>query len=167
MPAEGSHDALVSLGDQSPLKPRVKSTAPALTMKARLLPVRFPSSNDTKFDDHVKLLRELLGETAEILEPSSLGAPLPETDAVLFPRLVVVPQPFARAWTLRGKVLAIVDENAVAIDARVPLGDLTLSKLDSTLETLVVAEGELTGYAGYQSSDCLNGPSFMSPTATS
>lgn len=71
--------------------------------------------------------------------------------------LGVVPQPFATEWKLRGKVLAIVDEHATAIDARLPLGDLTLAKLDPTFETLVVAEGELTGYAGYPGSDCLNG----------
>ena len=50
-----------------------------------------------------------------------------------------------------------MDENATAIDARFPLGDLTLSKLDPSFERLVVAEGELTGYAGYPGSDCLNG----------
>jgi hypothetical protein len=77
--------------------------------------------------------------------------------------LGVVPQPFATAWKLRGKVLAIVDQNATAIDARLPLGDLTLSKLDSTFETLVVAEGELTGYAGYPGSDCLNGAVIRVP----
>ena len=78
--------------------------------------------------------------------------------------LGVVPQPFATEWKLRGKVLAIVDENATAIDARLPLGDLTLSKLDPDLETLVVVEGELTGYAGYPGSDCLNGAVIRVPS---
>ena len=77
--------------------------------------------------------------------------------------LGVVPQPFATEWRLRGKVLAIVDQNATAIDARLPVGDLTLSKLDPTFETLVVAEGELTGYAGYSGSDCLNGAVIRVP----
>lgn len=77
--------------------------------------------------------------------------------------LGVVPQPFATEWKLRGKVLAIVDQNASAIDARLPVGDLTLAKLDSTLRTLVVAEGELTGYAGYPGSDCLNGALIRVP----
>jgi hypothetical protein len=77
--------------------------------------------------------------------------------------LGVVPQPFATEWKLRGKVLAIVDQNATAIDARLPVGDLTLVKLDSTLRTLVVAEGELTGYAGYPGSDCLNGALIRVP----
>jgi hypothetical protein len=77
--------------------------------------------------------------------------------------LGVVPQPFATEWKLRGKVLAIVDQNATAIDARLPVGDLTLAKLDSTLRTLVVAEGELTGYAGYPGSDCLNGALIRVP----
>ena len=77
--------------------------------------------------------------------------------------LGVVPQPFATEWKLRGKVLAIVDQNATAIDARLPVGDLTLVKLDSTLRALVVAEGELTGYAGYPGSDCLNGALIRVP----
>jgi hypothetical protein len=77
--------------------------------------------------------------------------------------LGVVPQPFATDWKLRGKVLAIVDQNATAIDARLPVGDLTLVKLDSTLRTLVAAEGELTGYAGYPGSDCLNGALIRVP----
>jgi hypothetical protein len=71
--------------------------------------------------------------------------------------LGVLPQSFATEWALRGKVLAIVNENATAIDARLPVGDLTLAKLDPTFEKLVVAEGTLTGYAQYPGSDCLNG----------
>jgi len=77
--------------------------------------------------------------------------------------LGVVPQPFATDWKLRGKVLAIVDDNATAIDARLPVGDLTLAKLDPTLRTLVVIEGRLTGYAGYPGSDCLNGAVIRVP----
>jgi hypothetical protein len=71
--------------------------------------------------------------------------------------LGVLPKPMAKEWALRPKVLAIVDDNATAIDARLPVGDLTLSKLGPRLDTLYVAEGELTGYAGYPGSDCLNG----------
>jgi len=77
--------------------------------------------------------------------------------------LGVVPQPFATDWKLRGKVLAIVDDNATAIDARLPVGDLTLAKLDSTLATLVVVEGRLAGYWGDPGSDCLNGAVIRVP----
>jgi hypothetical protein len=77
--------------------------------------------------------------------------------------LGVVPQPFATDWQLREKVLAIVDENSAVLDARLPLGDLTLSKLDPTFDTLVVVEGELTGYAGYPGSDCRNGALIRVP----
>ena len=71
--------------------------------------------------------------------------------------LGVVPQPFATEWELRGRVLEIVDSNATAIDARLPVGDLTLAKLDPTFQKLVVAQCELTGYAQYPGSDCRNG----------
>lgn len=71
--------------------------------------------------------------------------------------LGVVPQSFSTDWTLQKKVLAIVDENAVAIDARLPEGPVTLAKLHPDMTTLTVAEGELAGYAQYPGSDCLNG----------
>jgi hypothetical protein len=69
----------------------------------------------------------------------------------------VVPQSFSTEWTLRKKVLAIVDQNATAIDARMPEGHMTLAKLHPTMQTISVAEGELESYVQYANSDCLNG----------
>lgn len=69
----------------------------------------------------------------------------------------VIPQAFATEWTLKPKVLGIVDENATAIDARLPVGDVTLAKIHSDFTRMTVAEGELEGYAGYPGSDCRNG----------
>src|ERR1035437_676152 len=60
--------------------------------------------------------------------------------------LGVVPQAFTEDWKLRAKVLPIVNENSAVIDARLPLGDLTLAKLGPTFDTLIVAEGALEGY---------------------
>lgn len=71
--------------------------------------------------------------------------------------LGVIPPSFATQWTLRPKVLAIVDENAHAIDGRLPEGPITLAKLHPDMTTMTVVEGELTGYAQYPGSDCLNG----------
>jgi hypothetical protein len=71
--------------------------------------------------------------------------------------LGVVPQSFATQWTLSSKVLAIVDDNASAIDARLPAGDMTLAKFDPSFEKISVAEGGLTDYVQYENSDCLNG----------
>jgi hypothetical protein len=71
--------------------------------------------------------------------------------------LGVLPQSFATEWTLRPKVLAIVDANATAIDARLPTGDMTLAKLHPSFNRITVAEGSLVGYAQYPNSDCLNG----------
>jgi hypothetical protein len=69
----------------------------------------------------------------------------------------VIPQPFATEWTLRKKVLGIVDENAHAIDGRIPQGDVTLAKLHPTFDKMNVTEACLEGYAQYPDSDCLNG----------
>jgi L-fucose isomerase-like protein len=71
--------------------------------------------------------------------------------------LGVVPESFSTQWTLRPKVLAIVDDNATAIDARLPLGKITLAKLSPTLDRLTVIVGNLEGYAQYPDSHCLNG----------
>jgi len=71
--------------------------------------------------------------------------------------LGVVPQSFASSWTLRPKVLGIVNDNATAIDARLPEGPVTLAKLDPTLTKLQVVEGKIEGYRQYPGSDCRNG----------
>jgi hypothetical protein len=71
--------------------------------------------------------------------------------------LGVVPQACATEWTLRPKVLAIVDDNASAIDARLPVGDVTLAKLHPGLDKITVAAGQLIGYAQFPNSHCLNG----------
>jgi hypothetical protein len=71
----------------------------------------------------------------------------------------VIPQDMAKegSWTLRKKVLGIVDEQATAIDANLPEGPITLTKLHPNMARLTVIEGELKGYAQYPGSDCLNG----------
>jgi hypothetical protein len=50
-----------------------------------------------------------------------------------------------------------VDDNATAIDARMPEGNMTLAKLHPDLETISVIEGEIEKYIQYENSDCLNG----------
>lgn len=69
----------------------------------------------------------------------------------------LTPPSFTTEWTLRPKVLAIVDENASAVDARFPAGPVTLAKLHPTMQKLTTTEGTLEGYAQYPGSDCLNG----------
>ena len=71
--------------------------------------------------------------------------------------LGVLPASFATEWALKPKVLAIVDQNATAIDARLPEGNVTLAKLSPTMNKLSIIEGDLTGYVQYPGSDCLNG----------
>ncbi len=71
--------------------------------------------------------------------------------------LGVLPTSMAETWTMREKVLAIVDDDASAIDARLPEGPVTLAKLSPSMATLTVVEADLVGYAQYPGSDCLNG----------
>jgi L-fucose isomerase-like protein len=71
--------------------------------------------------------------------------------------LGVVPQSFATEWTLRPRVLEIVDPNAHAIDARIAEGETTILKLTSTMDRFAVTRAVLTNYAQYENSDCLNG----------
>lgn len=77
--------------------------------------------------------------------------------------LGVLPKSFSTEWALREKVLAIVDDNATAIDARLPEGDITLVKLIPPFNRLSVIEGTLPGYAQFKDSHCLNGAIFKVP----
>ena len=71
--------------------------------------------------------------------------------------LGVVPQSFSTEWKLKEKVLAIVDDNATAIDARLPEGPVTLVKLMPPFDSWSVIEGNLPKYAQFANSHCLNG----------
>ena len=69
----------------------------------------------------------------------------------------LVPKKMAATWSLKPKALAIVDEEATAIDATLPTGPMTLAKLLPSFDTISVIEGDLTGYVEYPGSDCLRG----------
>jgi hypothetical protein len=69
----------------------------------------------------------------------------------------LTPRSFCTSWILRPAALAIVDKNAHMHDARMPVGDITLAKLDSTLARMMVIEGSLKGYVQYPGSDTRNG----------
>jgi L-fucose isomerase-like protein len=75
----------------------------------------------------------------------------------------VVPQSFSTEWKLKKKVLAIVDDNATAIDARLPEGDITLVKLLPPFDRWSVVEGDLPKYAQFKNSHCLNGAVIRVP----
>lgn len=77
--------------------------------------------------------------------------------------LGVLPCRYASEWALRKKVLAIVDDNATAIDARLPVGEITLAKLTPDFRHMLAVEGQLVGYAQYPGSDCLNGAVLRVP----
>lgn len=77
--------------------------------------------------------------------------------------LGVVPQSFSTEWKLKEKVLAIVDDNATAIDARLPKGDITLVKLMPPFDRWSVVEGDLPSYAQFKNSHCLNGAVIRVP----
>lgn len=71
--------------------------------------------------------------------------------------LGVVPQCYATDWVMKQKVLAIVDDNAHALDARMAAGPSTMAKIGPNLKDMQVIEGEIKGYVQYADSDCLNG----------
>jgi hypothetical protein len=77
--------------------------------------------------------------------------------------LGVVPQSFATTWSVKPPVLAIVDDNAHALDARMAEGATTIVKITSTMDTLTVTPADLTGYHQYENSDCLNGAVLRVP----
>ncbi len=69
----------------------------------------------------------------------------------------LVPRSFCSQWTLRPKVLGIVNDNAVMIDARMPEGPVTLAKIYPGFKKLSVIKAEIESYVQYPGSDCRNG----------
>lgn len=68
-----------------------------------------------------------------------------------------VPRRFCTDWTMRPKVLEIVDNNAIAIDCRIKKGPITMAKLHPDMKKLTIIEAEIEDYVQYPGSDCLNG----------
>ena len=68
-----------------------------------------------------------------------------------------VPRKFCTDWTLRPKVLEIVDEKAIVCDCRMPEGPVTLAKIYPGFKKLSIIEAEIEAYVQYPGSDCRNG----------
>jgi hypothetical protein len=69
----------------------------------------------------------------------------------------IVPCCYAKEWTLRPKVLDIVDDNAHAIDATIDTGTLTMTKMGPLLNKILVVNTELEGFVEYPDSHCKRG----------
>lgn len=68
-----------------------------------------------------------------------------------------VPRPFCTQWTLRPKVLEIVNDCAMMADCRMPEGKVTLAKIYPGFKKLSIIEAEIEKYVQYPGSDCRNG----------
>jgi len=69
----------------------------------------------------------------------------------------LTPPSFCSQWKLCPKVLEIVNENAVAVDCRLPEGPVTLAKIYPDFKRLSIIEAEIEDYVQYPGSDCRNG----------
>lgn len=67
------------------------------------------------------------------------------------------PRQFCTKWTMRPKVLEIVDDNAIMIDAEFPKGPCTLAKIYPDFKRISIIQAEIEDYVCYPGSDCLNG----------
>ena len=67
------------------------------------------------------------------------------------------PRNFCTRWTLRPKVLEIVDEHATVVDCELPKGPATLAKIYADFNKLSIIDAEIEGYVQYPGSDCRNG----------
>ena len=68
-----------------------------------------------------------------------------------------VPRQFCEEWTLRPKVLEIVNDNAIVCDCRLPKGAVTLAKIYPGFKKLSIIRAEIEDYVQYPGSDCRNG----------
>lgn len=68
-----------------------------------------------------------------------------------------VPQSFCTQWAVRPKVLEIVNDEAIVIDARMATGPIVMAKLHADMHKLTIIEAEIEDYVQYPGSDCRNG----------
>ena len=66
-------------------------------------------------------------------------------------------QSFCTEWTLRPKVLGIVNDDAIAVDCRMPEGQVTLTKIFPNFRRLSIIDATIESYVQYPGSDCRNG----------
>jgi hypothetical protein len=69
----------------------------------------------------------------------------------------LVPQSFCTHWTLRPRVLEIVNPDAVMLDCRMAEGPVTLAKLHTDMKKMTVIQAAIEDYVQYPGSDCRNG----------
>lgn len=69
----------------------------------------------------------------------------------------LVPRQFCSEWTMRPKVLEIVNDDAIVLDCRFPVGPVTLAKIFPGFKKLSIIKAEIEDYVQYPGSDCRNG----------
>jgi len=69
----------------------------------------------------------------------------------------LAPKSFCTHWTMRPKVLEIVNDDAIVIDCRMKTGEITMAKLHSNMRKLTIIEAKIEDYVQYPGSDCRNG----------
>jgi len=69
----------------------------------------------------------------------------------------LAPRSFCSRWILRPKVLGIVDDNAIMVDAEMESGPVTLAKIHPNMKKMIIIEASIDGYEQYPGSDCRNG----------
>lgn len=67
------------------------------------------------------------------------------------------PRCFCSEWTLRPKVLEIVDDHACMVDCRMKKGPVTLAKIYPGFRKISLIQAEIEDYVQYPGSDCRNG----------
>ena len=61
----------------------------------------------------------------------------------------LAPRAFCEKWTMRNKVLEIVDENAIVIDCQLKTGPITLAKIHANMKKMTVIEASIVKYVQY------------------
>ncbi|MCK5249411.1 MAG: hypothetical protein KAJ98_05560 [Spirochaetaceae bacterium] len=69
----------------------------------------------------------------------------------------LIPRSMSSNWELRAPVLGIVNEKSHMFNARFPIGEVTLAKMNASHNRISAIEGRLKGYVQYPGSDCRNG----------
>ncbi len=88
-------------------------------LKARVIPLRFREINARELGEYIQQLDTLCtiyGDVAEFLEPVTVGEPIPECDAVVFPQLIGAAYHYTEALRQYQKPMVVITSQFGTVD---------------------------------------------------
>ena len=88
-------------------------------LKAKIVPLRFQETNERErkeYDEQLNTLVQIYGDAAEFAQPVTVGDPVPDCDAVLFPQLIGAAYHYTDTLKAYGKPMIVITSQFGTVD---------------------------------------------------